>query len=228
MYVNKFNIYFQSIFNWILIISIIFVSYIAYLLILQSEFNLDEPFLYHRTNDDEESKVNIKEEDNPFTDSKVNNNVKIIVDEDCYIENDLNSLVETNTKFDTSITDPVIVNKNITKPKKTLYQGFLEELSKIQNTENSRTDESVTDESTKGSLWSPTATENSKNSSTSTSYSSPDYTKDKFSPNTLEFLDAEIRRNSINLESLTNVCKDPDTQTSINEVLLEERKYLLE
>ena len=234
VYVNKSNINVKSIFNWILIISIIFVSSIAYLLTLQEgEFNLYEPFLYHRTNDDEESKVNIK--DNPFTegDSKVNNNVEIIVDQDSskpYIEDDLNSLVETNTKFDTSTTDPIIVDKNIPKPKKTLYQGFLEELSKIQNTENSRKDESVTDESTKGSLLSPTTTENSNNTTntTSTSYPSPDYSKDKFSPNTLVFLDAEIRRNSINLETLTNVCKDPDTKTSINETLLEERKYLLE
>lgn len=49
-----------------------------------------------------------------------------------------------------------------------MYQGYLEELSKIQNTDNSKTDESVTNES-KGSLWSPTVTENTNNT-TSTSY----------------------------------------------------------
>lgn len=30
------------------------------------------------------------------------------------------------------------------------------------------------------------------------------------------------------MENLTNVCKDPTTKTSVNELLLEERKYLLE
>lgn len=49
-----------------------------------------------------------------------------------------------------------------------------------------------------------------------------------FSPTTLEFIDKEIKRNYQNLDNIDKICKDGATKPSINETLLEERKYLLD
>lgn len=57
---------------------------------------------------------------------------------------------------------------------------------------------------------------------------SDDVNDDKFSPNTLSYLDEEIKRNKENLKDINKVCKDQFTKSSVMEALMEERKYLLE
>lgn len=100
-------------------------------------------------------------------------------------------------------------------------------MSKIRNstTEDSNSD-SITSSPTKNSIWSSTDSEKSNDSFTSQSScgASPDYSKDKFSPNTLGFLDDEIKRNASNIDNLSNVCKDDITKDSVSETLLEEGK----
>lgn len=114
-----------------------------------------------------------------------------------------------------------------------MYEGFVEEISKMRNKENitdDKVDESVSDGSTNTTLCSQSTTESSNESNTTSSSleSSPDYSKDKFTPSTLSYLDAEIKRNSENLKELSNICKDDTTMSSLNEQLVDERKYLLQ
>ena len=69
----------------------------------------------------------------------------------------------------------------------------------MDHKEDSRTDESIIEKFPESSLWSPTVTESS-NTTTSISYpepspqASPDYSKDKFYPNTLKYIEIEIKR----------------------------------
>lgn len=101
----------------------------------------------------------------------------------------------------------------------------------------------MTDSSTEGSIKSPLFSGNTTISDTSQDtidstqdksrrkkdYLSPfGYLKDRFTPKTLKFLDEEIKQNSENLNNLGNVCNDDMTKVSVNENLLEERKYLLQ
>lgn len=94
-------------------------------------------------------------------DNKLKDKVQTIVNKDKskpYTEYKLNSLKEAKTNFDTPITNisPITVDINIHMPEKTLYKGFEEKLSKLRKTDyktkDSRTNDSVTDVSTKGSL----------------------------------------------------------------------------
>ncbi len=130
-------------------------------------------------------------------------------------------------------------------PEKTLYEGFNEKISEIQQ-QIAKENQLPSPNTNESSLFSPSASggESSLDQNTNTTspttddsesqrnlnsnLTSPDYSKDKFSPNTLGSLDEEITRNKGTLDNLKDICKDPDTKDSIYEHLLEERKYLLD
>ena len=46
-----------------------------------------------------------------------------------------------------------------------------------------------------------------------------------FTPNTLEYLEYEIKKNKLNLDELEKVCKHPEIVDDVREKLLDERKY---
>ncbi len=128
---------------------------------------------------------------------------------------------------------------------KTLYEGFNEKISGIRQ-QIAKENQLPSPNTNESSLFSPSASggESSLDQNTNTTspttddsesqrnlnsnLTSPDYSKDKFSPNTLGSLDEEITRNKGTLDNLKDICKDPDTKDSIYEHLLEERKYLLD
>ena len=130
-------------------------------------------------------------------------------------------------------------------PEKTLYEGFNEKISGIRQ-QIAKENQLPSPNTNESSLFSPSASggESSLDQNTNTTspttddsesqrnlnsnLTSPDYSKDKFSPNTLGSLDEEITRNKGTLDNLKDICKDPDTKDSIYEHLLEERKYLLD
>jgi len=130
-------------------------------------------------------------------------------------------------------------------PEKTLYEGFNEKISEIRQ-QIAKENQLPSPNTNESSLFSPSASggESSLDQNTNTTspttddsesqrnlnsnLTSPDYSKDKFSPNTLGSLDEEITRNKGTLDNLKDICKDPDTKDSIYEHLLEERKYLLD
>ena len=130
-------------------------------------------------------------------------------------------------------------------PEKTLYEGFNEKISGIRQ-QIAKENQLPSPNTNESSLFSPSACggESSLDQNTNTTspttddsesqrnlnsnLTSPDYSKDKFSPNTLGSLDEEITRNKGTLDNLKDICKDPDTKDSIYEHLLEERKYLLD
>ena len=137
--------------------------------------------------------------------------------------------------------DPIIIEKYnvgpgpeaVAGPGKTLYQGFVEEISRIRSINNklekSIDGKSVTDVTTESTLTSPTTTDSNVTKSTSdSSVSSPDFIKDQFSPNTLKVLDEEIRINAKCLEDIDKVCKDVETNLPNRERLMDEHKYLLQ
>lgn len=140
---------------------IIPISCVAYFFTSEeSECNSDDFIPNVDTIDnDKEGELNNENKPDIKGDIKFNSNVQIIVDEDSsnpYAEDDLNSLTEAKTNLDPATIDPIIVDRNIPKPEKSLYEGFLEELTKIRETdykaEGSRTNDSVTDSSEKDSL----------------------------------------------------------------------------
>ena len=58
----------------------------------------------------------------------------------------------------------------------------------------------------------------------------PSESDDKFSPftpNTLEYLENEIKKNNVNLDELETVCKNPEVFDDVREKLLDERKYYI-
>lgn len=229
--VNKSDIDIRTVLIWVSLLFIIPISSIAYVISLEEgEFNLDP--ITNDINYEKENKVS-HSDNSPEGKYKENlDMLEIKVEDnsyDPYLEEDL---IKSNTKLD--LDNYPIIDKNVIGKDKTLYEGFVQEISKTRNKDNiteSKTDESVSDGSTKtSSLWSPTNTESSNetNNTSSSTELSPDYTKDKFTPVTLSYLDAEIRRNSENLKELSNICKDDITKSSLNENLIDERKYLLE
>ena len=173
-------------------------------------------------------------------------------------ENDVNTklIKEVKNKTEVNVNEdsfnPYEEEIYVVPPKKSLYQGFEEEISRIRNideksvnnldsdldgkgvkdaaTQTTVTSPTTTEfsESTVSKLSSPTTTESTESKLSSiSSVSSPDFIKDQFSPNTLKQLDEEIRTNTKALQDLDKVCKDVDTISANKERLFEERNYLL-
>lgn len=258
----------KSILIWIFLIFIFPVSLVAYLLTLEEDgFNLDDFIdflidLFNINNDkqnkddsfiessqgDSEKEVKVK--------AKTEVEIEIEAEQDSYnpfLENELKDVKE---KLDSIPTDIELNSVDLSKPeieKETLYQGFKEELSKIENKNNKTEDaKNLSIETTQSNcetsdkavqttpgLWSPPKSDvsNSPVSSTPTLWTrpnsetpeaSPDCSKDMFTPTTLSFLDKEIKENDLNLENLDNICKDETTKQSVKEKLIEEAKYLLD
>lgn len=84
-----------------------------------------------------------------------------------------------------------------------MYDGFKDELSKIQSKINKSEDNNT-------NMSSPTDSESSKNTNTTgiTLEASPDYSKNIIYPATLRYLDDEIKRNQDNLNNIDKICKD--------------------
>lgn len=75
---------------------------------------------------------------------------------------------------------------------------------------------------------SPTTEDGESQHNPNSNLTCPDYSKDMFSPNTLGSLEEEITRNKETLDNIQNICKDPVTKESIQDHLVDERKYLLD
>lgn len=112
---------------------------------------------------------------------------------------------------------------------KSLFEGFKEQLSRIQSDLNKSHTSDSTCNASQSTLVSPN-TETSDQSTAVNSLQVSPNTQDQFSPNTLKELNNEIEINASNLANLDEICKEKDslTKASINERLLEERKDLLD
>lgn len=248
--VNKTNVIsYNQLLLYLSSIIIIVISYIAYKIIEEDDFI--ETTEINNTQDKEIVTTNYEE---TTKDEVAINYEETTKDEETTYENDDYSDDTADTPSDDNSKYGIPTVGNGTK---TLFDGFVEELAKIQkakiegdktddtsNTKNeedrSRPSTSYTQEhssrpstsyteDTAYSKQSPSHTEEvDKKADLQIGIDSTDVNNDKFSPNTLSYLDEEIKRNEENLEDINKVCKDQITKPSVMEVLMEERKYLLE
>lgn len=196
---NKSSLTIKDILRLLVLLIIIPVSSVALILTMEEgEFTSDEFSVYDKSiNYDTDKEVNTK--NNPSTDTegniKVNEKTQIVLsaeqedDYKPYVCTEENTLEVCIPVVD-EIVDLLDKAKGIERPNKSLYEGFEDKLliiqSKIDKSEDNNTD-----------ISSPTDTESYKNTYTtgiSSTEPSPDYSKDKFSPNTLKSLEDEIKK----------------------------------
>lgn len=112
---------------------------------------------------------------------------------------------DDSSTFDSEISDPRENNKTIPSPKKSLFQGFEEELAKIRANKSDRKDSIET-----------TSSDSSKTAISPTT------------PTSLPDLEENIKRNLKNLEDINKIYSEVDTllKDSIKEKIMEENKHL--
>lgn len=241
-YVLSKSVDLKSIMIFILIITILSVSSVAYLIVLaESMENVNEcDFGSYQDVADvidvEINKNNDKDKPSVATGHKADDNNYVYETRHSYeIDDELTHI---------SVTEP---NKSLLEgfdgkireirgtPDKTLYEGFIE-ATKVQEkstqTESDLLEHKVTRENIPASIESPRNTTTSSYSPNSTLPSSepspaPAFSSE-FSPKTLTHLEEEIRRNGINLERYNSLPLEDDVRTNIKEKLLDERSYLLD
>lgn len=209
----------------IFIISLMVFAGIAYLCCLDTDnpdldYSISVEFYDKQRGELNDSKPKNDSDNN--ADSRPLNNIKIKVSE--LNTPSLEKYIPCKTEPLTCIQSAIGESQPIGD--KTLYEGFKDEISKIQGNKNP-TECSSEESPSKNTVFSSS----DSSSTTKTSVSIPyDNTKDSsypFSPNTIEALNNRLKENHISLENLNNTCKDLDTKDTINERLKEERDYLL-